>query len=53
MKDVVIALVGRVGKDSGRGPNLDRTDGSIDKDTTDGEEGEIASGEDSKVAKKC
>ena len=53
MEGVVIALVGRVGKDFGRGLNLDRIDGSTDKDTTNGEEGEIASGEDSKVAKKC
>ena len=53
MEGVVIALVRRVGKDSGRGPDLDRIDGSADKDTTDGEKGEIARGEESKVAKKC
>ena len=53
VEGVVIAVVGRVGKDSRRGPKLDRIDGLADKDTTDGKEGEIGSGEDSKVAKKC
>ena len=53
MEGVVIAVVGRVGKDSRRGPKLDRIDGLADKDTTDGKEGELGSGEDSKVAKKC
>ena len=53
MEDASIVGVGRVGKNSGRGSKVDRIDGSADKDTSDGEEGEIAGGEGTNEVEKC
>ena len=53
MEDASTAGVGKVGKESGRGSEVDRIDGSADKDTSNGEEGEIAGGEGTNEVEKC
>lgn len=51
MEDASTAEVGRVGKDFGRGSKVDMIDGFAEKDTSNGEEGEIASGDTNEVEK--
>ena len=51
LKNGRCAEVGRVGKDSRRGSKVDMIDGFAEKDTSNGEEGEIVSGDTNEVEK--
>ena len=51
MEDASTAEVGRVGKDSRRGSKVDMIDGFAEKHTSNGKEGEIASGDTNEVEK--